>query len=340
MGLRSILGLLNIAQGLRELGEDPTPALRRHGLDLEALDPLTCIERTRELRLYTEIAQTLRDPTAGLKLGSRFSFTSYGPLVMLWATCANAYESFQLAVRYQPLTFLFSTLGFEPCSGQSAVVLTPVPMPALAFRLLADGEMAGTFKLMRDMQAAMGLDILPERVDMPYPMPAEAAQIEAHFGCPVRFGEPVGRLWVRNEHLQWRFPTADAAAHAMYRALCDQQLAAQRTAPEQLAERVAAHLDLFVQHYPDAAEVARSFGVSERTLRRQLQLEGASFRALLGQARHRKAQQLLQQTRLPVEAIAAQLGYAESAAFVRAFKTWAGMTPAAFRRPAGRASRQ
>ncbi len=32
-----------------------------------------------------------------------------------------------------------------------------------------------------------------------------------------------------------------------------------------------------------------------------------------------------------VEAIAQQLGYAESAAFIHAFQRWAGMTPSAFR---------
>ena len=28
-----------------------------------------------------------------------------------------------------------------------------------------------------------------ERIDMPYPRPAEAAAYETYFGCPVRFGE-------------------------------------------------------------------------------------------------------------------------------------------------------
>ncbi len=331
MSTRSILGLMNTLQGLRELGEDPTPVLLRHGIDIDKIDPSTRIDRNRELRIYTEIAETLKDPTAGLKLGTKFGIASYGPLVMLLVTCANAYESFQVGVRYQQLTYLYSTLSFEPGQGLSAVVLTPLPMPPRPFRLRVDGEMAGTYKLLRDMQSTLGLDIQAERIDFPYPAPPEVRVYEEHFGCPLKFGEPVGRIWIRNEHLQLRFPTADAAAHAMYRGLCDQQLAAQRATLDTLAERVISHLEIFTETYPAAADVARSFDLSERTFRRQLQEEGTNFRALLGEARYRKAQQLLRQTALSVDAIATQLGYAESAAFIRAFKEWSGTTPAAFR---------
>lgn len=331
MSSRSILGLINAVQGLRELGEDPAPVLLRHGIDIDKIDPSTRIDRNRELRMYTEIAEMLNDPTAGLKLGMKFGIASYGPLVMLLVTCANAYESFQVGIKYQQLTYLYSTLSFEPGQGESAVVLTPMPMPPRAFRLRVDGEMSGTYKLLRDMQSTLGMNIHAERIDMPYPAPPEARTYEEHFGCPVRFGQTAGRFWMRNEHLQLRFPTADAAAHAMYRSLCDQQLAAQRATLDTLAERVISHLDIFTETYPSAADVARSFDLSERTFRRQLQDEGTNFRALLGEARYRKAQQLLRQTSLSIEAVAEQLGYAESAAFIRAFKEWSGTTPAAYR---------
>ena len=77
--------------------------------------------------------------------------------------------------------------------------------------------------------------------------------------------------------------------------------------------------------------MARALGFSERTLRRQLTAEGRNFRDLLAEARYIKAQHLLCHTTLPIEAIAQQLGYAESAAFIHAFQRWTGMTPSAFR---------
>ncbi|OGB03587.1 MAG: hypothetical protein A3G29_01015 [Burkholderiales bacterium RIFCSPLOWO2_12_FULL_64_99] len=331
MSTRSILGLIYMVQGLKQMGEDPEPVLARHGLTLAQLDPSTRIERSREMRIYADLAETVKDPLVGLKLGGFYGLAGYGPLIMLLMTCATAYEAFQIGIRYQGLTYLFGTLRFEPGDKLSALVLTPMPMTPHAFRFRVDGEVSGTYKLVRDMQLTLGVDIHAERIDMPYPRPPEAADYEAYFGCPVRFGETEARFWLRNEHLQLRLPSADPNAHAMYRSMCDQQLVAQQTSTETLADRVLTHLGLFSGSYPSADDVARALGLSERTLRRQLSDEDHSFRDLLAQARYVKAQHLLRHTTLPVEAIAQQLGYAESAAFIHAFQRWAGMTPSAFR---------
>lgn len=206
-----------------------------------------------------------------------------------------------------------------------------MPMPPKAFRFRVDGEVSGTYKMVRDMQATLGMDIHAERIDMPYPRPAEAAAYETYFGCPVRFGEHEARFWLRNEHLQVRFPTADASGHAMYRAMCDQQLQAQERTDDTLSEKVLAHLGLFSGAFPTVEAVARTFDLSERSLRRALSEEGRSFRDLLAEARYVKARHLLKHSSLSVEDIAHQLGYAESAAFIHAFQRWAGQSPAVYR---------
>ena len=332
MSTRSILGLIYLVQGLQQLGEDPQPVLARHGLSLDRLDPTTRIDRSRELRIYADLAEAIRDPLVGLKLGGFYGLAGYGPLVMLLMTCATAYEALQTGVRYQRLTYLYGTLRLEPGEHVSALILQPLSMPGKAHRFRVDGEVSGTFKMLHDMQATMGLSVKPERVDLPYPRPPEAAAYEAHFGCPVRFGEHEARIWLRNEHLQIKLPTSDANAHAMYRTLCDQQLKAQEASVQTLADRVLTHLGLFSGSYPGAQAVAHSFGLSERSLRRQLSEEGHSFRDLLGQARYAKARHLLRDTALPVDDIGAQLGYAESSAFIHAFRRWAGQSPNAYRK--------
>lgn len=331
MTTRSILGLIYMVQGLKQLGEDPEPVLRQHGLSADTLDPTTRIDRVRELRIYADWAEHLHDPLVGLKMGSFFGLAGYGPLVMLLMTCSTAYEALQTGIRYQRLTYLYGTLRLEPGERLSALILDPMVMPHKAFRFRVDGEVSGTYKMVRDMQATMGLNLRPERLDMPYARPPEAAAYEEHFGCPVRFGEHEARFWLRNEHLQLKLPTADPNAHAMYRTMCDQQLKAQEATNDTLAERVLTHLGMFNNHFPSAEDVAKSFDMSERSLRRQLSEDGRSFRDLLADARYAKARHLLKHTALPIEDIAAQIGYAESAAFIHAFRRWAGATPREFR---------
>ena len=111
MSNRSILGLLYILRGLRELGEDIAPVLDRYGIDLNKVDPTARIERSLELKIYVEVAYRLKDPLAGLKVGTFFGFAGYGPLTMLLMTCANSYEALKIGIRYQQLTFLFGHLS-------------------------------------------------------------------------------------------------------------------------------------------------------------------------------------------------------------------------------------
>lgn len=331
MTTRSILGLIYMAQGLQQIGEDPQPVLQRHGLSLDKLDPTTRIERARELRIYADWAETIHDPLAGLKIGNFFGLAGYGPLVMLLMTCATAYEALQTGIRYQRLTYLFGTLRLEPGERQSALILDPMMMPHKAFRFRVDGEVSGTYKMLKDMQATMGFNIRAERLDMPYAKPPEAGAYEEFFDCPVRFGEREARFWMRNEYLQLKLPTADRNAHAMYRTMCDQQLKSQEATTAALADRVLTHLSMFNGHFPSAEDVAKSFDMSERSLRRQLSEDGRSFRDLLADARYAKARYLLKNTTLPIEDIAGQIGYAEAAAFIHAFRRWAGVTPGEFR---------
>lgn len=239
MSTRSILGMLYILRGLRELGEDILPVLDRYGIDLDKVDPTARIERSLELKIYVEVADRLKDTLAGLKVGTFFGFAGYGPFTMLLMTCANAYEALQTGIRYQQLTFLFGHLRFEPGEEQSALVLTPIALPDKAYRFRVDGELSGTYKLVRDMQLALGVDMRALRVEIPYDRPEEAEAYEAHFNCPVAFGNhPDIRFWIDNKALQLRFPTADPTAHAMYKTLCDQQLVSQRHDLELLTDRV------------------------------------------------------------------------------------------------------
>jgi AraC-like DNA-binding protein len=77
--------------------------------------------------------------------------------------------------------------------------------------------------------------------------------------------------------------------------------------------------------------VADELHIDPRTLRRRLVSEGTSFRALLDEVRRKLAIELLEQD-IPVEQIAKQLGYAETANFTHAFKRWEGVAPSYLRR--------
>lgn len=334
MSTRSILGLVYTLEGLRAIGEDPDPVLARHGLDPRRLDPAAEIDRSLELRIYMELAETLRDPLAGLKAGTYFSLAGYGPFTMLLMTCRDAWHAFQTGVKYRELTYVYSELALTPGEGCSALELRPISLPPAAYRFRVDGEMSGTYQLALDLEKNLNLSMTPRSVEFCYPEPPEKAAYERHFGCPVHFGSDICRFWIHNEDLTRPFPTANETAHEMYRAQCDQLLAQRRESGADLADQVRRYLEMFRGDFPGAEDAARVTGLAERSFRRRLSEEGTSFRALLEEVRFRKACEFLEETDKPVDELARQLGYAESAAFIHAFRRWAGLTPAAWRKQA------
>ncbi|MDF1822810.1 MAG: AraC family transcriptional regulator [Alcanivoracaceae bacterium] len=335
MSKRPVIGLMYIIQGLQAHGEDVAPVVRKFGLDLDSMDPAAQIDRALELRVFMALAEQIKDPMAGIKAGAHFGLAGYGPFTMLLMTCDDAYHALQTGVRYQGCTFLSAGLRFEPGPELSALVLKPIALPEQAFRFRVDGEISGTYKLMRDLQAGLGVDLRPERMEFPYPEPAEKAAYEEYFRCPVTFAAKEARLYIKNEHLRLRFPTADPTAHRVYKGQCDQLLLQREEATmDGLSEKVVQHLGLFTGDFPSATDVADALGMSERSLRRQLASEGTRFRALADRVREDKACAFLLESSLSVEVIAQRMGYGEPASFIRAFQRWTGTTPAAYRRAA------
>jgi AraC-like DNA-binding protein len=79
-------------------------------------------------------------------------------------------------------------------------------------------------------------------------------------------------------------------------------------------------------------EVADQLHLSPRTVHRRLEEEGSSFRAIKDALRRDMALSRLTKTHDTIAQIAADLGYADTSAFYRAFVEWTGMAPVHYRR--------
>jgi AraC-like DNA-binding protein len=81
-----------------------------------------------------------------------------------------------------------------------------------------------------------------------------------------------------------------------------------------------------------AETLAARLNLSSRTLHRQLLEEGVSLQALKDQVRHEQAADQLRRSDRPIKQIALAAGFRNEKSFSRAFRTWAGVTPGAYRR--------
>jgi AraC-like DNA-binding protein len=78
-------------------------------------------------------------------------------------------------------------------------------------------------------------------------------------------------------------------------------------------------------------EVAFGLGMSRQTLYRRLAEEGVTFEEVLDALRRRLAMRMMRQEKMSVKEAAWRLGFAEPAAFSRAFKRWTGKSPSEVR---------
>jgi AraC-like DNA-binding protein len=94
-----------------------------------------------------------------------------------------------------------------------------------------------------------------------------------------------------------------------------------RTKVENAISAVLPHERVRVEH------VARSLGMSKRTLARRLADEGLNFSEIFQNLRQDLAVRYLEDRQLHISKIAWLLGFNEVSAFTHAFRRWTGKTP-------------
>ena len=99
-----------------------------------------------------------------------------------------------------------------------------------------------------------------------------------------------------------------------------------------LASQIQRRLrDLPPADWPGFDQIADDMRTSASTLRRRMEAEGQSYQAIKDHLRRDMAITLLSDSTMSVMDIAAELGFAETSAFHRAFKKWTGANPGEYR---------
>ena len=101
---------------------------------------------------------------------------------------------------------------------------------------------------------------------------------------------------------------------------------------DELIARIVARVEKALPDIPSVEALAQAFCVSQRTLgRRVRRATGQSTRALLQSVRLRKARTLLEQSRMSVERVAAEVGYGDPSALRRLMQKVSGTSPHEYR---------
>jgi len=171
-----------------------------------------------------------------------------------------------------------------------------------------------------------GAPFRPSSVRLTRPSPRAPTRHEALLGAPVTFGCSVSGIEI--PLAAWTAPMrrADPALQETLRQLASRlELGA---AGDDLEMALRARLrSLLPEGKADASSIARTLGLSERTLNRRLQEIGKSYRDVLDAFREAEAERLLASGKAELSDVAFRLGFSDQTAWNRAFKRWKGMSP-------------
>ncbi|KAB2700563.1 MULTISPECIES: AraC family transcriptional regulator [Brucella] len=309
-------------ESVRVRGMDTAALMAKIGLPETVTEPVTNVEYGR---LWWLIAETINDEFFGLAARPMRP----GSFNLLCHAVLHA-GTLERALR-RALQFLNVVLDdprgeLRIRDGMAHVVLTDAghPRPAFAYR-------AYWLILMGVVCWLIGRRIPLRTLDFACPAPVHRQDYHKFFGAPVLFDQPVTRLVFSSSYLSLPIIRSDVALDSFLREAPANILIRYRH-DNDLSARVRAQLNaLPITDWPSFEELAKGLGMSVPTLRRRLRGEGQSFGTIKDELRFVIAERFLQENRLSVAEVAAELGYSEPSAFYRAFHKWMGQSPGRFR---------
>ncbi|QFU24522.1 AraC family transcriptional regulator [Shewanella eurypsychrophilus] len=317
-----------ISRALSARGIDAYRVFDSAGLILDGIEaaPESRIAIEKMTLLWSLAEQATGTPEFGLTVGQYaypMHFRSLGLLMMTSATLAQAFETLP---NYSALVSNSASIKLQRTPDRVGFTITPLPgveispmsIDAFFATLVHHGELIlghGKFVLSVELMRAEPKDIAPWH---------------SCFSCPISFNKLENCLWMDRGMLEQSTvmgnPKLAAQNEIKVRDYLDKMQALKWQ--EKVSQAIHAML---VSGEPTAHKVAQVYNISERTLRRKLGSEGASFRELLQQKRKELAYHYLINTEASITLVSDKLGYTSLSNFSRAFHRWYGTSPASFR---------
>lgn len=304
--------------------------------DVSVVDPKEFLVRLDHLHaLLDAAARELGDDELGVFLAVRRGVGTHGVAEYCWRTAPTIRDGVLATVRFYNLLNDVALLTLED-EGEQAVLTEDVRAHPWGF-----GRHANDFFTVLVFQEFERLAGARPRVEvrMPHPRPSSDDALRAALGeAVISYGAPSLSMHFDRAWLARPLATADAALHETLLRGAEELVRGRRgqagepgknTLVQSLREHIAGVLQSGAH---DIATLARAHAMSVRTLQRRIAESGTTLSMLVDGVREERGRALMLEGRHAVGEVATILGYADAAAFVRAFRRWTGTTPAAFRR--------
>jgi AraC-like DNA-binding protein len=318
-------------KAMEAMGFDARDCLSDTGIEPQDLltphqQPTFTLEQ--EFRFHRNLLQLTGDPLLGLKLGQAYPVQTYGLFGYAFMSAPTLRQAMTIVSKYGPLTFTLFRVDFvETPSAGILHYLRQVDIPADLLCYYVDRDVAAA---LAGVEPGQAIDVRPLEISLMHDGQGQQRAYKQFFDCPVNFGTPSSELRIDTAVLDAPMPLQDAETSALCQQQC-QLLLARMSKSTGFIDMVRQCIVARPGEFPDIDTVARKLNMTTRTLRRRLTDEGSNYQQILADIRYQLATEYLATSALPIEEIAAMLGYSSPGNFTHAFKRWHGSPPRQFR---------
>jgi len=316
-----------VPEVLAQFGVDPAELFDRTGIPAHTFDKANnFVANAAESQLLRACVERTGCRHFGLLLGRKADLASLGILGSLARHAPDVGRGLRAINRFLGIN---STVGVATLSehGELAMWSYAIYEPGLpgADQVYQCGS-ALACNILREV---CGRDWTPREVLLPFSRPHDPQPFRSFYGAPVRFdADHASIVFARN----WLTRPVHRADDELHGTLLKCAELMEATACTGLPDRVCRVLRRqMLSGRGSMADVAAALSVHRRTLDRQLEAHGVSFRRLAERVRFAVSQQLLRDTDMPIGEIACVLQYANPGAFATAFRQWSGVTASQWR---------
>lgn len=282
----------------------------------------------QEFAVVANIVRRLGDrPGLGVDVGGFSTLGRLGVLGFAFLTSATAREGFERILPYQALLPSHVRFSVDTDGTREYVVADDSEIPADIRPFIVERDLAGLAAVLAGANIPISVDWVETTLDE-----RRARRLAQTWSLTkdVRPNRPVNRIAGARGALDVVLPQSDPNTTRVFERQC-RELLDGRLSRVGVAGQVRSRILHDRRRFPSMQTIADELHLDPRTLRRRLTDEGTSYRDLIAEARQARAEKLLAGA-APIEAIARQLGYAETASFTHAFTRWTGLRPSEFRR--------
>jgi AraC-like DNA-binding protein len=316
---------------LARRGMPAARAARDFGVTAAELDkPGGAIGFGRHVNLVTQGSKFLRSSNLGLHVYDDFDLTRFGPMGHL----LHAAPDFLTGIKaFAPLLMAVDT-------GTRVEILHGGRDVEIVF-YNADERYSGNrfdiaqtlMFLIASLRTYVDPRWAPECVEFQFPALSGDAlrEYESVIRAPLRYSRPVNRVICARAALLQPLPHADIGFFRFLEASIRRTIDDGAGASAFLND-VRGRIEPALAQGCRIDEVAAAMGLSSRVLQQRLAASGTSYRDVVQDIRQVIACRRIAGGDVRLTALAADLGYSETSAFVRAFRRWTGFSPLRYAR--------